>query len=103
MPYYNTTKLTGDQLVTEVANAKNQQAAVLMVFQHVTMWSPSLVHQELERLGKNWPLTSIRRAISDLTKEGHLVKVDGVYAEGLYGKPECMWRLSDNYFLAAGE
>ena len=91
--YYNTTKLTEAELTAAIKNAKNQDVAVLAVYRFIFSWPPSLVYEELKKQGKNWPLTSIRRSISDLTREGKLEKVEGMACKGLYGKPEGLWAL----------
>jgi hypothetical protein len=49
--------------------------------------SPSMV---LERLNLNCPLTSIRRAMTNLTTDGKLTKTNR-YVIGIYDKPEHLW------------
>jgi len=44
------------------------------------------------KFGKNVPLTSIRRAMSDLTKDSQLVKTSDKII-GLFGLPEHQWQL----------
>lgn len=56
---------------------------------------PSYVYQELiDRaiLSRKTPLTSVRRAMSNLTKAGLLVKT-GIKIAGPYGRDEYCWRL----------
>ena len=59
-------------------------------------WTPSFLLSELisnEQIDAKTPLTSIRRALSNLTKRGLLEKT-GTQIEGPLGKPENTWRLS---------
>lgn len=43
--------------------------------------------------GELLPLTSVRRAISDLEEEGQLIKLPTT-RRGLFGKPEHFWTLN---------
>lgn len=90
-PYFNTTRLGGTALAEEIANAKRQDDAVLAVFNAAPgPLSPSVVWHRCWQAGKQWPLTSIRRAISNLTDDGKLVQTDRC-VRGHYGKPEHLW------------
>ena len=91
MTYYNTTHVSHETLRRYRTGADSQQARVLAHFRRHpnTAWSADAVWV---RLGKEEPLTSIRRAISDLAQEGHLIK-DPRYVEGIYGRPVGQWRL----------
>jgi hypothetical protein len=51
-----------------------------------------MMHTKIEYYGRKIPLTSVRRAISTLTREGVLKKTDK-QRTGYYGKREYMWRL----------
>ena len=48
----------------------------------------------LERLNLNCPLTSIRRAMTNLTTDGKLIKTNR-YVIGIYDKPEHLWEAID--------
>lgn len=71
-------------------NAKNQDEAVwaVMVATDRDM-SASEVHALLEFTG--WPITSIRRSMSNLQTRGRLYRL-GKTKEGIYGKPEHLYR-----------
>lgn len=58
--------------------------------------SPSQIFKFLSDKGYKYPLTSVRRAISDLTKDEILVKDtdEKKMVMGLYGKPEHTWKLN---------
>jgi hypothetical protein len=43
-------------------------------------------------IGLNWPLTSVRRAMTDLTSERQLLKTEQM-KPGYFGKPEHIWVL----------
>jgi hypothetical protein len=47
----------------------------------------------LSQTGLNCPITSIRRAITDLTSAHKLEKEDRYGAPGIYGVLNCVWRL----------
>jgi hypothetical protein len=51
--------------------------------------SPSMVY---DALPEHWPITSVRRAITNLTTAGELVKTNNTVT-GMYGKPEHLWSL----------
>jgi|TARA_A100001035_G_scaffold220634_1_gene180709 hypothetical protein len=51
--------------------------------------SPSMVYDSLP---EHWPITSVRRAITNLTTAGELVKTNSTVT-GMYGKPEHLWSL----------
>jgi hypothetical protein len=90
LAYYDSTHLPPTDLASAHRAAKGQEAAVLAVFYaHGGLLSPSRV---LALSGLSAPLTSIRRAMTNLTEDGQLVKTD-LQRTGPYGKPEHLWRL----------
>jgi hypothetical protein len=89
--YYNTNSLTGEDLKKAVSDAQRQEDAIFLLYKHTGKpYSPSQVLRLMEKAGKNWPITSLRRAITNLEKQGKLIKTDEM-REGLYGKPEHTW------------
>ena len=46
-----------------------------------------------ESAGRRWPLTSIRRAITNLTTDERLVRLD-FQRTGIYGRPEHLWAVA---------
>ena len=97
MSYYDTTNLR-QQLREEeykmmLVKTRKQERLVEMLADDFVdkTFSPSLMHAKIESFGRKLPLTSIRRAISDLTREGVLKKTDK-QKMGYYGKREYMWR-----------
>ena len=52
------------------------------------------IYLACKSLGKNWPITSIRRAISTLTKAGKLTKTNELRM-GRHGKKTHVWRINE--------
>ena len=88
--YYNTTSETGDNLKESHKKAESQQQKGLDYFRNNGESTPSKVASKLNLL-----ITSARRCITDLTKDGHLKKTEKK-ATGMYGKPEYVWKIWDN-------
>lgn len=78
------------QIAYMKTQATRQEKEIGKVFflGRLSSFSPSQVH---EQKCFQWPLTSTRRAISNLTKAGILEKTDHT-VEGRYGKPEHCWK-----------
>ena len=91
--YFNTTHLSGADLATEVHNAEKQESKVLVLFKiRNRPMSPSQVHRELEKYGERLPMTSVRRAMTNLSNQGELMKTDTTVI-GIYKKPEHLWSM----------
>lgn len=71
----------------------SQQKMVLELFVRHKRLTPTGCHQLLVSMGADWPLMSTRRAITNLTKAGKLVKT---YANGVThkGRLEYMWQIN---------
>lgn len=91
--HYNTTSEVGETLQLFRARARTQEDEVFNVFRsYRSPLAPSQVQQLSPRL-RVCPLTSIRRAIHELTDEGRLRKLDRKRC-GPFGRPEYMWELA---------
>jgi Fe2+ or Zn2+ uptake regulation protein len=91
--YFNTTHLRGDDLASAHRACSRQDASVLDVFrQHARPLTPSDVWRLTSDAGHSWPLTSVRRAITNLTDDGKLVKL-ARQRTGIYGRLEGCWAL----------
>jgi hypothetical protein len=93
--YYNTTNLKLDDLKKEMFNAANQEQRIYKIFQGLPMKAagPTTIHNLYVILyGKETPLTSIRRAITNLTNKGKIEKTSN-YTKGSYNKKEYIWKL----------
>lgn len=92
-PYHNTTRLQGVELRDAVQSAECQEAAVLAIFasRPDSPMSPSQVWRIGCDQGSRWLLTSVRRAMTNLTEARELLKMDD-RIDGAYGRPEYVWR-----------
>lgn len=94
MSYHVTTDLTKAQIDLFTLQAEKQDEKILAFFRANPRmdFSPSDVWRmafDIQRV----PITSVRRAITELTDAGFLVKVENVIKTGTYGRPEHLWRL----------
>ena len=87
--YYNTNNETGSKLKASRSKTSRQRDIILNIFKRGTTLSPEDV---LRFSGLKAPITSIRRAITDLTDEGLLEKTE-IRKKGIYGKLVHTWRL----------
>ena len=92
--FYNTIDLTGQELEKAKAQTLKQEELIATIYKkncHKEI-SPS---QILEIVNKhywlNWPLTSCRRVLTDLTSTGILIKLPKMI-QGIYGKGEHVWK-----------
>lgn len=92
MPHYNTTSAAGRELRDLEAKADSQAVRIHAFFETAPNWlyTPS----EIRRLvfSDSVPLTSVRRAMTDLTTDGLLVKARQM-RPGPYQRPEHCWFL----------
>ena len=93
--YYNTTNETGNDLKESHKKAESQQQKILDIFKTSKEASPS---QVMLALPVGTLITSVRRCITDLTKEGHLEKTTRKRI-GIYGRPEYIWKLHSLQFM----
>ena len=90
MSFYNTTHETGSTLKESHHKAISQESRILNYFlMFGRPLSPSMI---LQQMSLNCPITSVRRALTNLTLDNKLIKTDE-YAIGDYGKREHLWRL----------
>ena len=95
--FYNTNDETGDTLKTSRKRADNQNVLVLGVFKAFPEENlmPEEVSNYISRtFSKDYPITSVRRAITDLTNEGSLEKTN-VKKVGTWGKRVHTWKLKN--------
>jgi hypothetical protein len=92
--FYNTTGETGEQLAAYRERAITQEESLTILFEskpHVAL-GPWQVEDMLDGA---FPITSIRRAITNLQQRGVLIKTE-YKRRGKYGRPESMWQLNPN-------
>jgi hypothetical protein len=92
--FWNTSRLAGDALRHAIEAAQHQDQAVLAIFRgaHGPL-APSQVYQCGLDAGRQWPVWSVRRAITNLTDAGVLVKLER-QRMGPYQRPEFLWSLA---------
>ncbi len=95
MSYFNTTSIRGKQLVDYEIQASKQDSKVMEVFfmnQSVELTPEDILnnHPDFWRT----PITSIRRAFTNLATAGYIVKTDN-QVDGMYGRPIHTWRYND--------
>ncbi|MCG7851203.1 MAG: hypothetical protein MIO92_01635 [Methanosarcinaceae archaeon] len=88
--YYNTNNEMGGVLVDSINHAQRQQAEIYTIFHNNP--SHNFTPCEIEDILPQYLLTSIRRAVTNLTKEGKIIKT-GKMKIGKYGKQVHTWRL----------
>jgi hypothetical protein len=111
MAYYNTTHLrTVEELTKAMQQNDKQNGQVLACFEimHVTSLdtafdkdahlSAEMVHHMLNEKGHVYPITSIRRAITDLTRSGYIRKTP-LQFKSKYGKRCYTWRLNEEKLM----
>jgi len=90
LDYYNTNHEVREVLNNSISKNQIQQNLILKFFQvHSSNFTPC----EIETYFPNFPLTSIRRAVTNLTREGKLIKTHKMKI-GKYGKQCHTWRLA---------
>ena len=90
MAFYQTIDQPGSALKESNKKTRKQEELILDLFvKRNRPLSPSMV---LSQSGLNCPITSIRRAMTDLCKAGRIVKTDR-QIKGIYGKAEHLWEL----------
>jgi hypothetical protein len=96
MGYYNTNRETGDTLQISWNKSNKQKKLIYHIFVSgvESSFAPHQIKDILnERFDENYPLTSVRRAITDLTTEGVLYKTEHK-VKGSYGKKVHTWRVA---------
>lgn len=102
MTYWPTTPMSRDELAAAIKSTDTQDDAVLAVYNAAGRpLSASQVWRACEAQGRRWPLTSIRRSITNLTNAGALVHLHSETRTGIYGRPETLYALPEREGRAA--
>jgi AAA+ superfamily predicted ATPase len=96
--HYNTTDLEGQQLMNEIANSEKQEGKVLKFFMENPEQSYA-PHQIKAYVLPHCPITSSRRAITNLTKIYKFLVKTSNKVIGDCGKPVYTWRLRSHLDL----
>jgi Fe2+ or Zn2+ uptake regulation protein len=90
--YYNTTALRGNDLRRAIGSAKGQDERIYALMKALnSKLTPLEVHRNYEKHFPLTPITSIRRSMNTLTKNGLLIKLETKKLE-VYGAPNYQWR-----------
>lgn len=90
--FFNTTHEVEPKLSEYRAKAAHQDNAVLDMIEALGgSAAPSTIWRACS---KKWPITSIRRACTNLTKAGKLVKTDRKHV-GEFGRSEYVWAIPE--------
>lgn len=100
--YHNTNAEEGIVLAISIKKAKGQETAIMKAFENNPNenLSPEDVFEMVYAGKENAPpITSVRRAITNLTSQGKLIKTH-IMKSGMYNKQIFTWRLkfNDNLF-----
>ena len=95
LKYHNTTNQNAEFVLAESRNCKSQEQIIYQIFKEFGRMTASEV---LAKFPKNCPLTSIRRAMSNLKFEGSLTILDETKI-GMYGKPEHYYQIANNQLI----
>jgi hypothetical protein len=90
--YHNTVSLSHAEVAKLNAKANAQESEILQIFRRYQELTPWQCEARLNALGKKWPITSIRRAITNLTEQGFLLKT-GYKITGPLGHKENTWKI----------
>lgn len=92
--FYNTNNLSGAELKLAVINATKQEDAIRLIYLHTRKkWTPWDIHGMMTRAGKKFPITSCRRAITNLMQKGELTKTSEMKI-GEYNSPEHFYQIN---------
>ena len=94
MNYYNTNKLSGKDLETAINKAKSQerQITLFMKANSDKSYTPFQLQDEfIKDYNILFPITSVRRALTNLTSDNILIKSDKMVI-GDYGSSNHTWK-----------
>ena len=91
--FFNTIKATGQKLFEYQDSAKSQEQRIFNYLKSKPWqwYTPTAIQQLLFDDGLT-PITSVRRATTNLEKQGKIEKSPSANAMGPYGKPCHTWR-----------
>lgn len=92
--FFNTTHLSGESLIAAKNKCSAQESRILEMMIEGTHYTPFDIHRAYNDFYPNTPITSIRRAITCLTKKGYLKKLSKEEKElktEIFGSPNHYW------------
>lgn len=101
MSFYNTISLSFSEHSQEILLAKKQEDFILTILnlipdQWITPWQ---MQDIAVQNGKDFEITSIRRAMTDLEQQGKLIKSGKANFMGKKGKPNHAWKFNNGKLL----
>jgi len=90
--YHNTVPICGPELKQANENAIALEKEVFELFKRLRSATPWQIEARLNSSGKRWPITSVRRSITNLTTGSKLRKV-GKKIMGPVGSRENVWEI----------
>ena len=91
--FHNSIGLAGDELARAITQAKTQEERIVFLFElHGVSMTPAEMHTAYIKYYPECPITSIRRAMSNLTKLGRLQKTEQK-VKGKYHIVNYRWKL----------
>lgn len=93
--FYNTISLSGSDLLQAECKASDQNKRVLEIIKERGKSTPFEVSQIYDKLYNPAPVTSIRRSMTTLTKQGKLEMLDEMKKEK-FGHNNHLWRVSND-------
>ena len=89
--YYNAINEEGQDLKKSESKSKKQKDQIFAIYRHTLRpMTPAEIWENYGYKHRNVPLTSIRRAITNLEADGLLKKTD-IQKPGVYGKMNHCW------------
>lgn len=95
--FYNTTRESGQLLVDFEHKSEFQDQKIYNFFKENMYcgYTPESVHENV--FDNKTPITSVRRGITTLQKQGKLVKFECVKSTGSYGRPVSVWCYNEKH------
>lgn len=91
--FYNTTEASGSELDRYQDKAEAQEDKILgFLASNSPIWFTAEELQRAVFIKQPPPLTSVRRALTNLYKQNKIVKSDTADGMGLYGRPVHSWK-----------
>lgn len=93
LDFYNTNQTEGTELSERKRKALTQESVIINIYNRFKRLTASDVQNHCLAAGNHWPLTSIRRAITNLSKKGYIKRTDRT-KHGLFGANERYYELN---------
>jgi len=95
--FYNSIDLMGVELENANIKCTRQEYRIFQIFKTGNAYTPFEIQEIYQKQFPDVPITSIRRAITNLESKGALKKTQTMKAER-YGKPNRKWVINQSIF-----